>query len=151
MENEQHRPGQDHRPGKYLTLQVAGKYYAFPQQVLREMMSVQDVFPPALRDSSNWRSGLQGFLHTQSTRIPVFDLHVRLGGPDRKIRLTNQTRIVTADVHGFRTGFYADRLTDMILVRCHEIRRDTITGHGRPKVILTLECIWTPQELAALA
>ena len=114
-------------------------------------MPVQDVFPPLLPDSPHWGSGLLGFLHRQSTRIPVFDLHVRLGGSVREIRLTNHTRIVTVDVHGFRTGFYADRLNDMILVRCHEIRRDNIIGHGRPKAILTLECIWTSQELAALA
>ncbi len=151
MENDEHKPGSEHKAGRYLTFQVAGKYYALPQQSVREMMPVQDVFPPLLPDSLNWGSGLMGFLHTQSIRVPIFDLHVRLGGPVHEIHLTNQTRIVTVDVHGFRTAFYADRLNDMILVRCHEIRRDTITGHGRPKVILTPECLWTPQELAALA
>jgi chemotaxis signal transduction protein len=133
-----------------LAVQIAGKYYAFPNECVREMMSAQDVFPPLPPDACQ-DGGLQGFLHTQSARVPVFDLHVRLGGPPRKIRVTNQTRIVTVDMHGFRAGFYVDRLTDMIQARAHEIRRDTITGHGRPKLILTLNRLWTPQELSALA
>lgn len=135
-----------HRPGKYLAVQIAGKYYAFPNEVVREMMPVQDMFPPMPEGG-----GLLGFLHSQSLRIPVFDLHVRLGGPSREIRLTSHTRIVTVEVHGLRVGFYADRLTDLIQARAHELRHSTIIGHGRPKSILSLDRLWTPQELLAIA
>jgi hypothetical protein len=151
-----------HRPGRYLAIQVAGKYYAFANECVREMMPVQELFPPTLFALTSGRqgpelravtgvSGLKGFLHTQSHRIPVFDLYARLRGEERQLLLTPQTRIVTVDVHDNRVGFYADRLTDLIQARAHELRRDTIIGHGRPKTILTLERLWTPQELAALA
>ena len=136
-----------HRPGRYLAIQVAGRYYAFPNECVREMMPVQELFPSLLPPEA----GLKGYLHTQSVRVPVFDIHVRRGGPPREIRLTPQTRIVVTEVHGIRTGFYADRITDLIQARAHEIRRDTIVGHGRPKVILILENLWTPQDLTALA
>ena len=142
VENESH-----HRPGRYLAIQVAGKYYAFPNECVREMMPVQELFPAILLAES----GLKGFLHTQSARVPVFDLHMRLGGAAREIRLTPQTRIVVTEVHGVRTGIIADRITDMIQARAHELRKDTIVGHGRPKVILTLERLWTAQDLSALA
>lgn len=135
-----------HRPGRYLAIQVAGKYYAFSNECMHEMMPVQELFPGSLPAES----GLKGFLHTQSARVPVFDLHVRLGGAPRELRITPQTRIVVTEVHGVRTGFYADRLTDMIQARAHEIRKDSIVGHGRPKMILTLQRLWVPQELAAL-
>ena len=111
------------------------------------MMPIQDLFPGRLTPES----GLQGYLHTQSARVPVFDLHVRLGGAPREVRMTTQTRIIITEIHGVRTGFYADRLTDMIQARAHEIRKDTIIGHGRPKVIVTLDRLWTQQDLNALA
>ena len=136
-----------HRPGRYLAVQVAGKYYVLPNECVREMMPVQDLFPSLLPPET----GLQGYLHNRSARVPVFDLHVRLGGSPREIRLTPQTRIVVTEVHGVRTAFYADRLTDMIQARAHEIRKDTIIGHGRPKAILALEQLWTEQEIKALA
>ncbi len=110
MENESH-----HRPGRYLAIQVAGKYYAFPNENVREMMPVQELFPSLLAPET----GLQGYLHTQSARVPVFDLHVRRSGSPRDIRITPQTRIVITEVHGLRTGFYADRITDMIQARAH--------------------------------
>ena len=143
MENESH-----HRPGRYLAIQVAGKYYAFFNENVREMMPVQELFPSLLLPPE---TGLKGYLHTQSARVPVFDIHVRRGGVPREIKITPQTRIVVTEVHGLRTGFYADRLTDMIQARAHEIRRDTIIGHGRPKTILTLEHLWTAQDLSTLA
>ena len=130
-----------------MAIQIAGKYYAFPNERVREIMPVQELFPTLLQ----LHDGLTGFLHTQSARVPIFDLHARLGGSHREIRVTTKTRIITAEVHGWTTGFYADRLTDLIQVRAHEIRKDTITGHGRPKTILTLDGLWTGQELAALA
>lgn len=140
-----------HRPGRYLAVQIAGKYYAFPNDSVREIMPVQELFPALLAPYAPLgRTGLSGFLHTQSSRLPVFDLHVRLGGAERQIRLSTQTRIVVVDVHGARAAFYADRLTDMIYARAHEIRRDSIVGHGRPKAILVLERLWTRQELAEL-
>ena len=156
MEHESH-----HRPGRYLAIQVAGKYYAFLNECVREMMPVQELFPPTLfallpdHSGAALRSvlgvkGLKGFLHSQTHRVPVFDLHARLGGVEREIRLTPQTRIVTVDVHDVRVGFYADRLTDLIQARAHELRKSTIIGHGRPKVILTLDELWTRQELAGL-
>ena len=135
-----------HRPGRYLAIQVAGKYYAFANECVREMMPVQELFPSLLLEAA----GLKGFLHTQRGRVAIFDLHIRLGGSPREIRCTPQTRIVVTEVHGLRAGFYADRLTDLIQARAHEIRKDTIVGHGRPKTILTLEQIWTPQDLNAL-
>ncbi|HEY3739164.1 MAG TPA: chemotaxis protein CheW [Bryobacteraceae bacterium] len=141
-----------HRPGRYLAVQIAGKYYAFQNEAVREITPVRELFPPLLGSSSELsRTGLAGFLHTQSSRLPVFDLHVRLGGAERQIRLSTQTRIVVVEVHGARAAFYADRLTDMIYARAHEIRRDSIVGHGRPKAILILERLWTRQELAELA
>ena len=142
METESH-----HRPGRYLAIQVAGKYYALPNELVREMMPAQELFPPILPPES----GLKGFLHTQSARVPVFDVHVRLGGAPRELRLTPQSRIVVTEIHGVRTGIYADRLTDLIQARAHEIRKDTIVGHGRPKSIVTLERLWTPQDLSMLA
>ncbi len=138
---------QQHRPGRYLAIQVAHKYYAFPNDAVREMMPVQELFP----SMANPERGLVGYLHTQSARVPVFDLAVRLGGPVREIRLTTQTRLIVIEAHGVRVGFYADRLTDMIQARAHEIRKDTITGHGRPKVILVLDRLWSREELAELA
>jgi chemotaxis signal transduction protein len=140
-----------HRPGRYLAIQVAGKYYALPNEDVREMMPVPDLWPLPAPSASSVGRGLKGFLHTQSSRIPIFDLHERLGGSPRDIRLTTQTRLVTVDVHGLRVGFYADRLTDIIQARAHEIRKDSIIGHGRPKLILTLEGLWTSQDLTALA
>ena len=144
-------PESPHHPGRYLAIQVAHKYYAFPNECIREIMPVQDLFPPVLRLGSLAESGLVGFLHTQGARVPFYDLAVRLGGTSREIRVTTQTRMLVVEVHGVRVGFYADRLTDMIQARAHEIRRDTITGHGRPKVILILERLWSQQELAELA
>ena len=114
-------------------------------------MPVQDLFPPLMVPGLLAERGLVGYLHTQNARVPVFDLSVRLGGPLRQIRLTAQTRMIVVEAHGIRVAFYADRLTDMIQARAHEIRKDTITGHGRPKAILTIESLWSQQELAELA
>jgi chemotaxis signal transduction protein len=143
-----------HRPGRYLAIQIAGKYYAFNTESVREITSARDLFPPPLRPAPPsggvTRRGLSGFLHTQSVRVPIFDLHVRLGGAEREIRPNTQTRIVIVETHGSNVGFYADRLSDMIQARAHEIRKDTIIGHGRPKSILTLDRLWTRQELAEL-
>ena len=139
-----------HRPGRYLAIQVAGKYYVLPNERICEIMPVQELFP-YLGTSNESTLGLKGFLHTQAARVPVFDLQERLGGAGREIRMTTQTRIIITEVHGLKTGFYADRLTDMIQARSHEIRRDTIVGHGRPKLILTLDRLWTGQDLAQLA
>jgi len=140
-----------HKPGRYLAIQVAGKYYAIPNERVREIMPVQELFPPHLA-SSEGRGGTAGFLHTQNARVPVFDLHVRLGGAPRDIRLSPYTRIIVVEVHGSNlVGIYADRLTDMIQAWAHEIRRDSIIGHGRPKTILNIDRLWALQDLAALA
>jgi chemotaxis signal transduction protein len=141
----------EHRPGRYLAIQVAHKYYAFSNECVREMMPVQDLFPPLMVPGTMAERGLVGYLHTQKARVPVFDLAVRLGGPIREIHLTVQTRMIVVEAHGTRVGFYADRLTDMIQARAHEIRKGTITGHGRPKAILTIDSLWSQQELAELA
>jgi len=145
----EHEP--QHRPGRYLAVQIDHKYYAFPNECVREVMPVQDLFPPLLAPQTLAELGLIGFLHTQSARVPVFDLARRLEGQVREIRLTTQTRMIVIEAHGIRVGFYADRLTDMIQARAHEIRKDTIIGHGRPKLILSLDQLWTQQELAELA
>jgi chemotaxis signal transduction protein len=144
-----------HRPGRYLAIQIAGKYYAFQYESVREITPAQDLFPAALGSgvfsTDTARQGLTGFLHTQSVRVPIFDLYVRLSGAERQLRLSAQTRIIVVEVHGSKVGFYADRLNDMIQARAHEIRKETIIGHGRPKSILTLDRLWTRQELTELA
>jgi chemotaxis signal transduction protein len=136
-----------HKPGRYLALQIAGKYYAIRADTLGEMMPAPEVFP--------WQSsiqGLLGFTYVQGVRIPVFDLQPRLdAGKRREMKMTPQTRMVVCEVHGVRTGFLADRLTDMIHARAHEIKRDTIYGHGRPKSIVQLDDLWPSSELAELA
>ena len=142
MENES-----QHRPGRYLAIQVCGKYYAFPNDHVREMTPARELFPASGRPAN----GLQGYLHTQSSRVPVFDLYVRLGGSPRQIKITPQTRIIVTEVHGVRTGIFADRITDLIQARAHEIRRDSIVGHGRPKLILRLDQLWTEHDLTSLA
>jgi purine-binding chemotaxis protein CheW len=135
-----------HRPGRYIAIQVAGKYYAIRSESVREMMPSQDLFPWA-----NGSQGLLGLLHLRGSRIPVFDLAARLGAPARTIRITPQTRLIVAEVHGERTAFYADRLTDMIQARAHEIRNGSIQGHGRPKQIIKLDTLWKREELTELA
>ena len=146
--------GSQHRPGRYLAIQIAGKYYAVANDCVREIMPAQELFPPLLKHgSAAGEKGLNGFLHTRGLRLPVFDLPFRLGGGARlgAIVVSTQTRIVVAEAHGTQVAFYADRLTDMILARAHEIRRDSIVGHGRPKTILVLDRLWDPYELKELA
>jgi chemotaxis signal transduction protein len=142
-----------HRPGRYLAIQVGGRYYAFENECVREITPARDLFPPlpaALDLAGNPHNGLAGFLHAHNTRVPVFDLHVRLGGPARELCSSTQARIVVIEVHDARVGIYADRVTDMLQARAHEIRKDTIIGHGRPKAILSVERLWTARELAEL-
>lgn len=144
---EHENNSQSHRPGRYIAVQIAGRYYAIPSESVSEMMPVQELFP--------WRSeasGLEGMLLSRGVKIPVYDLASRLGDEKaRVLRLTNLTRLIVVDVHTERAAFYADRLTDMIQARAHEIKNGTIYGHGRPKVILNLDSLWTREELAALA
>ena len=107
---------------------------------------------PELFNFENAMPGMIGFSHVQGTRIPVFDLHPRLEpGKGRLLKFTSQTRLLIAEVHGVKTGFLADRLTDMIQARAHEMKKETIYGHGRPKLIVVLEELWPSTELAELA
>jgi chemotaxis signal transduction protein len=111
------------------------------------MMPAQDLFP-----WQNEVAGLMGFTHVHGERLPVFDLMPRLDcRGSRQMQITAQTRMIIAEVHGVRAGFLVDRLTDMIHARAHEIKKETIYGHGRPKQIVILDELWPRTELAGLA
>jgi chemotaxis signal transduction protein len=130
------------QPGRYITFQLSGKYFAMPAGRVREMMPMQPVVP--------WSPGVLGAVMSRSRWIPIFDLRAEL-----LLRARNNTRqeslIIVRSHDQYEFGFPVDKLTDMIQVQPHEIRQSTIVGHGRVRTILDLDALVNQDRLLAAA
>ena len=139
-------PLKQNRGGRYLTFQLSGQYFAVPAERVIEIMPAKSlVQAPAAAGPVPDGVALLGVLHTQGRRLPVLDVHTRLGiapsgrEPESYVVIR---MIKDGDGAPFDFGFAVDHLTDLINVRTHEIRRDVLYGHGRPKTILDFDALF---------
>lgn len=131
---------------KYVCFQLAGKYYAIPQHVVREMMPVQAPLPVG----SEYPAVL-GVIHSKHRRIPVIDLCQKLNVRKRLRRRPQRMIIACAENRTSGTvklvAFFVDTISDVLQVHLDETHRGVIHGHGRPKIILSLKELVTEAEL----
>jgi len=132
-------------PGRYITFQISGKYFAMPAERIREMMPMQPIVPWAA-DSL----GVLGAVQSRGRMIPIFDLRTEL-----RLKARGSSRqeslIVVKSHDDYEFAFPVDKLTDMIVVHAHEIRQGTIVGHGRIRNIVDVDGIVNQERLFAAA
>lgn len=133
------------RPGRYITFQISGKYFAMPAERIREMMQMQPIVP--------WATGTPGVLGAVQSRgrmIPIFDLRTEM---TLKARASSrqESLVIVKSHHGYEFAFPVDKLTDMIEVHAHEIHQATILGHGRIRNILDIDTLVSQERLFAAA
>lgn len=130
------------RPGRYITFQISGKYFAMPAERVREMMPMQDLLP--------WAPDTMGAVVSRGRMIPVFDIRSTMM---LKARASSrqESLIIVKSHDDYEFGFTVDKLTDMIQVHAHEIRQGSILGHGRIRTILDLDALVSQERLLAAA
>lgn len=130
------------KPGRYLSFQLAGRYFAIAVEHVREMMPAQLVKP--------WREappGFSGLITSQRRQVPVLNLVARLSLTPRE---NPPQHFIVIQTGGVEAGFHVDRLNDILAVRAHDLRGATIQGHGRPRAILDPHALLTVEDRLAL-
>lgn len=136
----------DHaRPGRYITFQISGKYFAMPSGRIREMLPQREIVPWADRTP-----GVIGAVQSRGRLLPVFDLRSELHLRAR-VSSRQESLVIVKSNDNFEFGFAVDKLTDIIDVQVHEIKRGTIVGHGRLRTILAIDVIVSQEKLFAAA
>jgi chemotaxis signal transduction protein len=116
--------------GQYLTFRVARRDFAMDAGRVRALLPAHDMVP--LETPSGY---ILGFSSLRGVEFPVIDL-------SRKLRIASgaqgrQPCIIAVDVaspHGAQLmGFIADRLSDVVTIREHDIREGVLHAHGRPR------------------
>lgn len=133
------------RPGRYITFQISGKYFAMPAERIREMMPMQPIVPWA-EDNA----GVMGAIVSRGRMIPVFDLRSEMMLKAR-VSSRQESLIIVKSHDDYEFGFPVDKLTDMIQVHAHELRQGTIIGHGRVRTILDVDSVVNQERLFAAA
>jgi chemotaxis signal transduction protein len=178
-------------PGRYITFQLSGKYFAMPAERIREMMPMQPVVPLSTEAGRGRReptvsqeqlrrpplpacsteaqrdrpcdpqrtqehsfcessSNALGAVMSRGRWIPIFDLRTQLLLKER--HSTRQESLIIVQSHDqYEFGFPVDKLTDIIQVHAHEIRNDSIIGHGRIRTIIDLDALVDQERLFAAA
>jgi len=116
--------------GQYLTFRVARRDFAMDAGRVRALLPAHDMVP--LETPSGY---ILGFSSLRGVEFPVIDL-------PRKLRIASGAQgrepyIIAVDVaspHGGQiVGFIADRLSDVVTIREHDIREGVLHAHGRPR------------------
>jgi chemotaxis signal transduction protein len=132
-------------PGRYITFQISGRYFAMPAGRIREMMPMQELVP-----WSSQSSGVMGAVQSRGRMLPVFDLRAELSLKARAS--SRQESLIIVQSHdNYEFGFPVDRLTAMIEARADEFRHGTIVGHGRIRSILDVDAVVNQERLLAAA
>ncbi len=141
------------RAGKYVTFQISRHYYALEATRVRQVSPSRDILPydhplPILR----------GVLVVRGRRVPIVDIRDRLGikpGPSRP-----NAAVLLIEVPGIpglpMLGFLADKMTDVVDFGERDFRENVIQQrpngrpYGRPKTLLTVESLFSTEELSEL-
>lgn len=118
--------------GQYITFRIARQDFAMDTTRLRGLLPAYDLI--TLDPPSGW---ILGIASVRGIDFPVIDVRGKLG-----IAHGSQGRqpcIIVVEVASETgpqmVGFIADRVSDVITIRKHEIREGVIRTHGRPRRI----------------
>jgi chemotaxis signal transduction protein len=140
------------RAGKYITFQIARRYFALEAARVRSVIPVRDIL--ACDHSS---LGMRGVLAVHGRRVPVIDIRQRLGLDDCSNHPAASVLLIETGECGIPAlGIIVDKLTDVIEFRERDFRGNIIQQrahgrpYGRPKTLLQLESLFTAEDLASL-
>ncbi len=118
--------------GQYITFRVARQDFAMETSRIRGLLPLHDMLP--LDPPAGWVLGIAAI---RGFDFPVVDLRGKLGIPQGSHG--RQPCIIAAEVvssHGPQTvGFIADRISEVVTLRNHEIREGVVRTHGRRRRI----------------
>src|SRR5690348_4127362 len=98
--------------GKYLTFRLGGEVFAIDVLRVREVMGIQEI--TALPESPAY---VKGVIHLRGKAIPVVDLRLKFGLPEREF--TRRTCIIVVEIKNrtagqFLIGLIVDRVSEVL-------------------------------------
>lgn len=130
----------------YIIFRVARQDFAMESALVRALLPMHDLQP--LDPPAGW---ILGVANIRGIDFPVIDLRGKLGIP----RGTHgrQPCIIAAQAaspHGPRiVGFVADRISEVITLRNHEILAGIVRAHGRRRKIFNPDVLLSENAAAA--
>jgi purine-binding chemotaxis protein CheW len=141
------------RAGKYVTFQIARRYFAIEAARIRNVMPSAAMIP-----LSQPIEGVQGFVRINGRNIPVLNLRRRFGLPPRAPGPRSAVILVSLAGHPNPpcVGLIVDKVTEVLDVHDREIRGNVVQlradgrPYGRPKVLMDVSSLLPPEEIAKL-
>jgi purine-binding chemotaxis protein CheW len=146
------RPSQEveHQAEKYLTFRVGTDVFAVSFGRVREIMGVQKI--TAVPASPVF---VKGTINLRGKIVPVVDLRLKLGLPEREYKL--RTCIVVVQIEAAQIeapaaekvtiGIIVDSVAEVLALRPHEIQNGIAKVQGKVKTMLDLDRLLSTEEM----
>ena len=143
--------------GKYLTFVLSDEEYGLEILKVREIISVMEITPvPQTPDF------IKGVINLRGKVIPVFDLRLKFGMPEKSY--TKETCTIVVDVRGLLMGIVVDTVSEVLDIAESDIepppafgstiKTDFILGMGKIKgeikILLSIDRVLSSEEFSTI-
>ena len=136
------------QPEKYLTFRIGADMFSVPFVRVREIMGIQEikVVPQA-------PVCLKGVINLRGKIVPVVDLRLKFGLPERGYN--SRTCIIVVQIDNptagkLTMGIVVDSVTEVLILRPSEIQNGVVRVKGKIKTLLNLDVLFSTEEMRGL-
>ncbi len=155
-----HSQEAEHQAEKYLTFRMAADVFSVPFARVREIMGIQEIKvvaePPVF---------LKGVINLRGRIVPVVDLRLKFGLPDRGYN--SRTCIIVVQIEDLQLrsedlqlrsptaekltmGIVVDSVAEVLTLRASDIQNGVVRGKGKIRTLLNLDVLFSTEEMRSL-
>ena len=143
-----HSQEAEHQAEKYLTFRMAAGVFSVPFARVREIMGIQEIKvvaePPVF---------LRGVINLRGRIVPVVDLRLKFGLPERGYNSRTCIIVVQIDsptAEKLTMGLVVDSVAEVLTLRASDIQNGVVRGKGKIRTLLNLDVLFSTEEMRSL-
>jgi purine-binding chemotaxis protein CheW len=136
------------RAEKYLTFRMGPDTFSVPFVRVREIMGIQEIKvvpqPPVF---------LKGVINLRGKIVPVVDLRLKFGLPEREYKPRTCIIVVQIDnptAGKLTMGIVVDSVAEVLTLRPSDIQNGVVRVKGKIKTLLNLDVLFSTEEMRGL-
>src|SRR6266853_3691075 len=148
-----HSQEAEHEAEKYLTFRMGADVFSVPFVRVREIMGIQEIKvvaePPVF---------LKGVINLRSRIVPVVDLRLKFGLPERGYN--SRTCIIVVQIEDLQLrsptaekltmGLVVDSVAEVLTLRASDIQNGVVRSKGKIRILLNLDVLFSTEEMRSL-
>ncbi len=143
-----HSQEAEHQAEKYLTFRMGADVFSVPFARVREIMGIQEIKvvaePPVF---------LRGVINLRGRIVPVVDLRLKFGLPERGYNSRTCIIVVQIDsptAEKLTMGLVVDSVAEVLTLRASDIQNGVVRGKGKIRTLLNLDVLFSTEEMRSL-